>query len=36
MLRFFVGSQLAEHLKLKKTDAKSRYQAGLLDVIYDF
>jgi hypothetical protein len=35
-LSFFVGSQLAEHLKLKKSDAKSRYIAGLLDVIYYF
>jgi hypothetical protein len=36
MLRFFVGSRLDEHLNLKRSDAKSRGVAGLLDVIYYF
>jgi len=36
MLRFFVGSRLDERLNLKKSDAKSRWVAGLLDVIYYF
>jgi hypothetical protein len=36
MLRFFVGWRLDEHLNLKKSDAKSRWVAGLLDVIYYF
>ena len=36
MLRFFVGSRLDEHLNLRRSDAKSRGVAGLLDVIYYF
>jgi hypothetical protein len=36
MLRFFVGSRLDEHLNLKRSDAKSRWVAGPLDVIYYF
>jgi hypothetical protein len=36
MLTFFVGSRLDEHLKLKKSDAKSRWVAGLLGMICYF